>query len=155
MKKRKAYLPLVIVVCITFLFMGGCAKKGKVIEVDASKQAVADKESAAGSGTSAEKKYSKDGKAIAGESKAMAESQASDSDMSASAQGKKSASSAKGKQAGIADTYVVKKGDCLWNIAKNVYKNPLKWRLIYKANKGKIKNPDLIYPGQKFKIPRV
>lgn len=53
-------------------------------------------------------------------------------------------------------THVVKKGECLWYIAgyEDVYGNPLKWPLIYKANKDKIKDPDLIYPGQVFAIPR-
>jgi len=53
-------------------------------------------------------------------------------------------------------THVVKKGECLWYIAgyKEIYANPLKWPLIYKANKDKIKNPDLIYPGQVLSIPR-
>lgn len=51
--------------------------------------------------------------------------------------------------------YVVKKGDCLWWIAryKDKYNNPKLWPLIYKANKRIIKNPNLIYPGQKFIIP--
>jgi len=45
--------------------------------------------------------------------------------------------------------------DCLWNIAKKkeIYNDPWKWKKIYKVNKDKIKNPDLIYPGQKFTIP--
>jgi nucleoid-associated protein YgaU len=45
--------------------------------------------------------------------------------------------------------------DCLWKIAgyKKIYNNPRLWPKIYRANKGKIKNPDLIYPGQVFKIP--
>ena len=47
--------------------------------------------------------------------------------------------------------------DCLWRIAeyKNIYGDPFKWTRIYKANKGQIKNPDLIYPGQVFDIPPV
>jgi nucleoid-associated protein YgaU len=49
--------------------------------------------------------------------------------------------------------YTVKKGDCLWFIAGKVYGNPLKWPKIYKANKGKIKNPDRIDPGQVLEIP--
>lgn len=55
-----------------------------------------------------------------------------------------------------ADTHVVKKGECLWYIAgyEEIYGNPLKWPLIYKANKDKIKDPDLIYPGQVLVIPR-
>jgi nucleoid-associated protein YgaU len=45
--------------------------------------------------------------------------------------------------------------DCLWKIAgyKKIYHNARMWPKIYRANKGKIKNPDLIYPGQVFKIP--
>lgn len=50
-------------------------------------------------------------------------------------------------------SYTVKKGDCLWNIAKKVYGDGSKWPKIYNANKSKIKNPNLIYPGQVFKIP--
>lgn len=49
--------------------------------------------------------------------------------------------------------YRVKRGDCLWNIAKFFYKNPVLWPVIYKANKNKIKHPDLIYPKQVFEIP--
>ena len=52
--------------------------------------------------------------------------------------------------------HTVVKGECLWYIAgyDHIYGNPLQWPLIYKANKDKIKNPDLIYPGQVFLIPR-
>jgi nucleoid-associated protein YgaU len=51
-------------------------------------------------------------------------------------------------------TYVVKKGDSLWKISQNVYKDGSKWRQIYEANKKVIgKNPNLIYPGQKLVIP--
>lgn len=49
--------------------------------------------------------------------------------------------------------YVVKKGDCLWNIAKKYYGDGSKHTKIYNANKNIIKNPALIYPGQKLKIP--
>lgn len=49
--------------------------------------------------------------------------------------------------------YTVKKGDCLWNIAKKYYGNGAQYKKIYNANKDKIKNPNLIYPGQKFLIP--
>lgn len=50
-------------------------------------------------------------------------------------------------------TYVVKEGDCLWNISKRVWGDPLKWPLLFATNESKIKNPNLIYPGQKFTIP--
>ena len=36
----------------------------------------------------------------------------------------------------------------------NIYiNNPRLWTRIYKTNKSQIKNPDLIFPGQIFKIP--
>lgn len=50
--------------------------------------------------------------------------------------------------------YTVKKGDCLWKIAKRYYGKGSEWRKIYNANKSKIKNPHWIYPGQKFVIPQ-
>ena len=50
-------------------------------------------------------------------------------------------------------TYTVKSGDCLWNIAKKFYGNGSKYTKIDEANKDKIKNPNLIYPGQVLAIP--
>lgn len=50
-------------------------------------------------------------------------------------------------------TYTVKSGDCLWNIAKKYYGNGAQYTKIYNANKRKIKNPNLIYPGQVLTIP--
>ncbi|MBA7510515.1 hypothetical protein ES705_02500 [subsurface metagenome] len=45
--------------------------------------------------------------------------------------------------------------DCLWNIAKKTrfYGDPWKWKRIYRANRDKIEDPDLIYPGQRLSIP--
>ena len=50
-------------------------------------------------------------------------------------------------------TYTVKKGDCLWNIAKKFYGNGSAYTKIYDANTNKIANPNLIYLGQVFVIP--
>ena len=52
-----------------------------------------------------------------------------------------------------AKTYTVVAGDTLSKIAKREYGDASKWHAIYDANKDTIKNPDLIYPGQTFKIP--
>jgi hypothetical protein len=54
-------------------------------------------------------------------------------------------------------SYTVVRGDCLWNIAKkkDYYGNGFAWPKIYKANRDKIKNPDLIYPKQVFTIPKL
>lgn len=49
--------------------------------------------------------------------------------------------------------YTVKRGDCLWNIAKRFYGNGAKYTIIYNANRSKIRNPNLIYPGQVLWIP--
>jgi nucleoid-associated protein YgaU len=52
------------------------------------------------------------------------------------------------------DTYVVVSGDSLSKIAKRQYGDMNQWRRIYEANRDQIKDPDLIHPGQKLKIPR-
>lgn len=70
---------------------------------------------------------------------------------------KKTATVTKGRSASTAPkatTYTVKKGDTLWAIAKKYYGNGAKYTRIYEANKSKIKNPNLIYPGQVFTIPQ-
>jgi nucleoid-associated protein YgaU len=53
--------------------------------------------------------------------------------------------------------YEVVKGDCLWRIAQKPehYGNGFAWPVIYSANRDQIKNPDLIYPKQTFKIPNL
>ena len=54
-----------------------------------------------------------------------------------------------------AGKYTVKKGDCLWNIAKKFYGKGAKYTVIYNANKKVIGgNPNLIYPGQVLTIPK-
>ena len=64
---------------------------------------------------------------------------------------------AQNKQSGSAagvTSYSVVRGDNLWNISgkENVYGNSYQWPLIYKTNRSKIKDADLIYPGQVFDI---
>lgn len=53
-------------------------------------------------------------------------------------------------------THTVQNGECLWTISENsdVYDDPFQWPLIYKANRGQIKDPDLIYADQELDIPR-
>ncbi len=54
----------------------------------------------------------------------------------------------------VPDTYIVKKGDCLYNLAKKFYGDGTKSSKIYNANKKVIgSNPNKIYPGQVLKIP--
>ena len=51
-------------------------------------------------------------------------------------------------------TYTVKSGDTLSKIAQSQLGVSSKWRDIYDLNKDIISNPNLIYPGQKLKIPK-
>ena len=50
-------------------------------------------------------------------------------------------------------TYPVKSGDCLWRIAQRLLGKGSRYTEIYNLNRDKIKNPNLIYPGQKLTIP--
>jgi nucleoid-associated protein YgaU len=49
--------------------------------------------------------------------------------------------------------YEIQKGDTLWAIAKNHYGDGNKYHQIFEANREVIKDPDLIFPGQKIRIP--
>ena len=49
--------------------------------------------------------------------------------------------------------YVVKKGDSLSKIAKEVYGNAGRWQEIYDANRDRIDEPNLIRPGWELNIP--
>lgn len=60
----------------------------------------------------------------------------------------------------VADTSVyarhtVKSGESLSKIAKHYYGDPMKYKEIYAANTGVLKNPDLIHPGQVLAIPNL
>jgi LysM repeat protein len=50
--------------------------------------------------------------------------------------------------------YEVKKGDTLWSISSREMSDPFSWPKIWKENP-EIKNPDLIYPGQKIRLPQL
>lgn len=56
-------------------------------------------------------------------------------------------------QTGEATTYVVMPGDCLYRIAQKFYGDGSKWQKLYEANRSSIKQPELIYVGQKLTIP--
>lgn len=50
---------------------------------------------------------------------------------------------------------MVVRGDNLWNIARAHYGEGWRYTVIFDANKGQIRDPDLIYPGQVFSLPKL
>ncbi len=51
------------------------------------------------------------------------------------------------------ETVIIKRGDNLWTIARNLYGRGIRYSTIYQANKDQIRDPHWIYPGQVFLIP--
>ena len=50
----------------------------------------------------------------------------------------------------------VRPGDSLWRISSHgeVYGDGALWRRIFESNRGSVRDPDLIFPGQELSIPR-
>ena len=49
---------------------------------------------------------------------------------------------------------IVSRGDSLWRISRATYGSGELYPLVLRANRSQIRNPDLIYPGQSFVLPR-
>lgn len=52
-------------------------------------------------------------------------------------------------------THVVRRGDTLWDLARQYLSNPFQWPRIFEANRSQIRDPHWIYPDQRFVIPPV
>lgn len=57
---------------------------------------------------------------------------------------------------GLPRTHIVEKGEFLYKISgyERMYADPYKWKRIYRANRGLIEDPNLIYPDWELTIPR-
>lgn len=49
---------------------------------------------------------------------------------------------------------VISRGDSLWALSRLAYGDGARYAVIFNANRGKIHNPNLIYPGQTFVMPQ-
>jgi len=54
------------------------------------------------------------------------------------------------------DAVTVRDGDSLWRISgqKEIYGDPRRWPRLFEANRNRIRDADLIYPGQELRVPR-
>jgi nucleoid-associated protein YgaU len=58
------------------------------------------------------------------------------------------------KPAGTESTFIlVEEGDTLWGIAERAYGSGARYTEIFAATREVIEDPDLIFPGQKLRIP--
>ena len=56
-------------------------------------------------------------------------------------------------QTALVRAVTVQKGDTLWAISREKYGSGFLYVRVFEANRGAIRDPDLIYPGQVFTIP--
>ncbi|MHA1547844.1 MAG: LysM peptidoglycan-binding domain-containing protein, partial [Alphaproteobacteria bacterium] len=50
-------------------------------------------------------------------------------------------------------TVIIKRGDNLWRISRQIYGRGIRYSTIYEANRDQIRNPRWIFPGQVFILP--
>jgi nucleoid-associated protein YgaU len=48
---------------------------------------------------------------------------------------------------------IIRRGDNLWRISRRNYGRGIRYKSIFAANRDRIRNPNLIYPGQVFIVP--
>lgn len=58
------------------------------------------------------------------------------------------------KKAAAEGKVTVQPGNSLWRIARRYYGEGIRYTVIYEANRERISDPDLIYPGQIFDVPK-
>ena len=126
---------------------------GKIIGEAEKKLAAGDEEGAKALAAKALAQAETAQKQAAAENKKFLENNA-DASSASSSSSSRSAGAAAAAAGGRVSSYSVVRGDNLWSISgkDEVYANPYQWPLIYKTNRDKIKDADLIYPGQVFDV---
>ena len=159
----------------------GCASTDEAADSISAEQAIADAKAANAEAKAANFEWRDTGKmisdaeaklaagdedaaiALANKAKAQAETAVAQADAenqkflnanAASAAASSDSSDSRGAMEGKVSSYSVTRGDNLWSISgkDEVYADPYQWPLIYKTNRDKIKDADLIYPGQVLDI---
>ncbi|VAW50605.1 hypothetical protein MNBD_GAMMA06-1684 [hydrothermal vent metagenome] len=159
----------------------GCASTDEVAESSSAEQAIADAKAANAEAKAVNYEWRDTGKVIkkaeeklaagdeagalklANKAKAQATTAIAQADTenkkflnenAAAASAANASSRGAGATAGRVSSYSVVRGDNLWNISgkDEVYADPYQWPLIYKTNRNKIKDADLITPGQVLDI---
>ena len=166
------------VALLSLSLITGCASTGDAESVSA-EQAIAEAKTANAAAKAANYEWRDTGKiikqaeaklaegdeegaiALANKAKAQAEAAIAQAEeenkkfLNANSDAAMAASSASsGAAAGGVSSYSVVRGDNLWSISgkDDVYADPYQWPLIYKTNRNKIKDADLIFPGQVLDI---
>ncbi len=67
---------------------------------------------------------------------------------------KRTASKSKSAGHSACRSVTVRRGDTLWHIAERCYGSGSRYTKIFWSNRDQIRDPDLIYPNQRFVIPR-
>jgi nucleoid-associated protein YgaU len=148
-KSRKELLVTVAITTSLIFSLNGCGMFKSCKTAETGKASVSEEQQAVDKKAATAQSKDKD---VQGQTK---ETAAAPSEINKGQAKKTATDKSMGKKCAAGDVYVVKKGDSLWKIAKASYNNPLKWRVIYNANKKKIKDPNRIYPKQRFIIPEV
>src|SRR5687768_4125273 len=50
-------------------------------------------------------------------------------------------------------THLVRRGDTLWDIAREYTNDPLRWKQVYELNTAIVRDPHWIYPGERLRVP--
>jgi len=153
---KKEYMKVVFFSLIALLITTGCQKKAaEPVDVADSSAVVDTAQKEAEERAAAERKAEEERMAAeaAAAQRAEEERMAAEAETQRRAEEERMAAEAAAK---ASDFHTVIKGESLWKISEssNVYADPFQWPVIYKANRDQIKDPDLIYPDQKFELPR-
>lgn len=52
-----------------------------------------------------------------------------------------------------ARTHIVRKGDTLWDLAREYTSDPYRWKQLYELNTATVRDPHWIYPGERLRLP--